>query len=247
MPDGFDLMSIKYAGDGRSISRAFAAVIQGNTMLKHTIALASFIAGLAGVAAAEQGDWLVRLRGVVVAPTESTSDVLPGFPGGRVGVENAFVPELDFTYFFTRNIAAELILATSPHDLVGEGTLSGLGEIADVMVLPPTLTLQYHFNPGGRLRPYAGVGVNWSIFYSEDASAALVGAIGPTSVNVDDSVGVAYQIGFDFALNERWFLNADVKYIQIDTTATLNTGGTINTVDVDLDPIVAGVGVGFRF
>lgn len=216
-------------------------------MVKNALGLAALFASLAGSAAADQGDWLVRLRGIVVAPTENSSNVLPGFPGGEVGVENAFVPELDFTYFFTRNFAAELILATSPHDLAGEGTLSALGEIADVMVLPPTLTLQYHFNPGGRLRPYAGIGVNWSIFYSEDASAALVGALGPTSVTVDDSVGVAYQVGFDLALSERWFLNADVKYIQIDTTATLNSGGTINAVDVDLDPIVAGVGVGLRF
>jgi outer membrane protein len=147
----------------------------------------------------------------------------------------------------TDNIGAELILATSPHDLVGEGTLAGLGEIGDVMALPPTLTLQYHFNPNGRLRPYAGVGVNYTIFYSEDASDSLINAVGPTAIDVDDSVGVAFQVGADFQLNERWFLNADVKYIQIDTTATLNSGGVINTVDVDLDPIVAGVGVGMRF
>jgi len=216
-------------------------------MLKKSLALAAVIPTLWGAAAAEQGDWLVRLRGIVVAPTENTSAVLPGFPGSEVGVENAFVPELDFTYFFTRNIAAELILATSPHDIIGEGTLAGLGELADVMALPPTLTLQYHLNPGGKFRPYVGVGVNWTIFYSEDASSALVGALGPTSVNVDDSVGVSYQAGFDIALSDRWFLNADVKYIQIDTTATLNSGGSLNTVDIDLDPIVAGVGVGFRF
>jgi outer membrane protein len=216
-------------------------------MLKKSLAIAAVIPTLLGAAAAEQGDWLVRLRGIVVAPTENSSGVLPGFPSGQVGVENAFVPELDVTYFFTRNIAAELILATSPHDIIGEGTLAGLGELADVMALPPTLTLQYHFNPGGKFRPYVGVGVNWTIFYSEDASSALVGALGPTSVKVDDSVGVAYQAGFDIALSDRWFLNADVKYIQIDTTATLNSGGVINTVDIDLDPIVAGVGVGFRF
>lgn len=196
---------------------------------------------------AEQGDFLVRLRGIVVAPTENASDVLPGFPGGSVGVENAVVPELDFTYFLTDNIGAELILATSPHDLVGEGTLSGLGEIADVMVLPPTLTLQYHFNPSGKFRPYAGVGVNYTIFYSQDASDSLVAAVGPTTVDLDDTVGVAFQVGADFELSDRWFLNADIKYIQIDTTATLNSGGVINTVDVDLDPIVAGIGVGYRF
>lgn len=198
-------------------------------------------------ASAEQGDFLVRLRGIVVAPTENASDVLPGFPGGSVGVENAVVPELDFTYFLTDNIGAELILATSPHDLVGEGTLSGLGEIADVMVLPPTLTLQYHFNPSGKFRPYAGVGVNYTIFYSQDASDSLVAAVGPTTVDLDDTVGVAFQVGADFELSDGWFLNADIKYIQIDTTATLNSGGVINTVDVDLDPIVAGIGVGYRF
>ncbi len=216
-------------------------------MIRKTIVLAALAPSILSPAAAEQGDWLIRLRGIVVAPTEETSDVLPGFPGGQVGVENAIVPELDFTYFLTRNIGAELILATSPHDIIGEGALAGLGEIADVMVLPPTLTLQYHFNPGGQIRPYVGVGVNWSIFYSEDASSSLTGAVGPTTVDVDDSVGLALQAGVDFALSERWFLNADVKYIQIDTTATLNSGGAVNAVDIDLDPIVAGIGIGYRF
>ncbi len=216
-------------------------------MVKKLLTTAALATCFIQPAMADQGDWLVRLRGIVVAPTENSSDVLPGFPGGSVGVENAIVPELDFTYFITNNIGAELILATSPHDLVGEGTLAGLGEIADVMALPPTLTLQYHFNPGGTVRPYAGVGINYTIFYSEDASDALVNAVGPTSIELDDTVGVAFQLGVDYDLNERWFLNADIKYIQIDTTATLNSGGTINTVDVDLDPIVAGVGIGYRF
>ncbi len=217
-------------------------------MLRFCSAAAIAASVLAAVPAqAEQGDLLVRLRGIVVAPTDDASDVLPGFPGGSVNVENAIVPELDFTYFLTNNIGAELILATSPHDIEGTGVLSGLGEVADTMALPPTLTLQYHFNPNGKIRPYAGVGVNYTIFYSEDASDSLVGAVGATNVDLDDSFGVAFQAGVDFDLNERWFINADVKYIQIDTTATLNTGGAINTVDVDLDPIVAGIGVGMRF
>jgi outer membrane protein len=198
-------------------------------------------------ALAEQGDWLVRLRGIVVAPNENAGPVLPAFPTGSVSVETAIVPELDFTYFLTNNIGAELILATSPHDISGEGALAGLGEIADVMALPPTLTLQYHFLPNARMRPYVGVGVNWTIFYSDDAKTSLINALGPTSVNLENSVGVAFQAGADYQLTERFFLNADVKYIDIDTTAVLNSGGVINTVDVDLDPIVAGIGVGMRF
>ena len=216
-------------------------------MMKKLLTATALVSCMVQPAFAAQGDWLVRLRGIVVAPTENATDVLPGFPGGSVGVENAVVPELDFTYFLTDNVGAELILATSPHDLVGEGTLAGLGEIGDVMALPPTLTLQYHFNPNGKFRPYAGVGVNYTIFYSEDPSTSLVNAVGPTDLNLDDTVGVAFQLGADIELDDHWFLNADIKYIQIDTTATLNSGGAINTVDVDLDPIVAGVGVGYRF
>lgn len=198
-------------------------------------------------AAAEQGDWLVRLRGILVAPNDDSSAVMPTFPTGSVSVDNAIVPELDFTYFFTDYIGAELILATSKHHVAGEGSLSGLGDIADAWVLPPTLTLQYHLMPGERVRPYIGAGVNYTIFYAEDASSSLVGAIGPTKIDMDDSFGFAVQAGVDIDINERFFFNADIKYIDMDTTATLNTGGLINTVDVDINPIVAGVGFGMRF
>ena len=133
-------------------------------------------------------------------------------------MENAIVPEIDFTYFVTNHIGAELILATSPHDLEGEGTLAGLGEIADLMVLPPTLTFQYHFNPRREISSLCRRRRQLFHFYSEDASDSLIGAVGPTTVDVDDSVGVAFQLGADIELSERWFLNADVKYIQVDTT-----------------------------
>ena len=215
--------------------------------MKKSLLLATLLSTISAPALAEQGDWLVRLRGIVVAPTEESSAVLPSFPGATVSVDNAIVPELDFTYFLTDNIGAELILATSPHDISGEGSLSALGEIVDSMVLPPTFLVQYHFAPEARVRPYVGAGVNWTIFYSEDAKPSLVNAVGPTSVSLDDSVGWAVQAGVDFDLNERFFLNVDVKYIDIDTTATLTSGALINTIDVDLNPIVAGVGVGIRF
>jgi len=197
---------------------------------------------------AEAGDWLVRLRGIYVAPQDDSGHILPGVPTGSVGVDDAIVPELDFTYFFTNNIGAELILATSPHDINGAGAISALGEIADTMALPPTLTLQYHFAPDQRVRPYVGAGINWTIFYSEDSTASLESALGgPTSVSLDDSFGWAVQAGVDFDITDRVFINLDIKYIDIDTTATLNTGGVINTVDVDIDPIVAGIGFGMRF
>ncbi len=209
---------------------------------------AALAAALATPANADQGDWLVRLRGIYVAPQDESGPVLPAVPTGTVTVDDAIVPELDLTYFFTNNIAAELILATSPHDVAGADALVGLGEIADSMVLPPTLTFQYHFAPDAKVRPYVGAGVNWTIFYSEDSKASLDTALGgPTDVSMDDSFGWAVQAGVDFDITERVFLNVDVKYVDIDTTATLDTGGVINTVDVKIDPIIVGVGLGMRF
>lgn len=209
--------------------------------------IAAAVTPAATPAAAEQGDWLVRLRGIVVAPTEKSGAVLPAFPTGKVSVDNAYAPELDFTYFLTNHIGAELILATTKHDINGAGALSGLGRIADARVLPPTLTVQYHFLPQERVRPYVGVGLNYTIFYDEGATAALTGALGPTTVGLRDSVGYAFQAGVDIDITKRFFFNADVKYIDINTRATLDSGGTINRVHVDLNPIVAGVGVGMRF
>lgn len=195
----------------------------------------------------EAGDVLVRLRGIVVAPTEKSGPVLPAFPTASVGVGDSVMPEVDFTYMLSDHIGTELILATTKHSVSGRGALSGLGDVADTWVLPPTLTLQYHIAPKGKVRPYVGAGVNYTIFYSEDASASLEKAIGPTRVDMDDSFGYALQAGVDIDLTDRVFLNLDVKYIDIDTTARLRTGAAINRVNVSIDPIVAGVGLGMRF
>jgi len=216
--------------------------------MKHLLALALAATALTPTAAyAEAGDFLVRARAIYVAPTESAGPVLPAFPGGSVGVDNAIMPELDFTYMITDHIGAELILATTNHDIVGAGDIAGLGEIADTWVLPPTLTVQYHFLPENNIRPYVGAGINWTIFYSEDTKSSLNDAIGDTTIDLDNSFGWALQAGVDIDVTEKFFFNIDIKYVDINTTATLNTGGAINTVDVDLDPIIIGVGFGMKF
>jgi outer membrane protein len=198
-------------------------------------------------AQAEQGDWLVRGRAIMVAPTEDTGPVQPTFPGGHTSVDNSFAPEVDFTYMFTNNIGAELILATTKHHVSGEGDLQGVGRLAGTWVLPPTLTLQYHLMPSARLRPYVGAGVNYTIFYSEKASDALNTAIGKTDVRLSDSFGYALQAGVDIDVTSRVFLNFDVKYIDIDTKARLTTGTLVNRERVHLNPFVFGIGIGTRF
>ncbi|MEM9169442.1 MAG: OmpW family protein [Pseudomonadota bacterium] len=216
-------------------------------MLRSLLALTAAGSALLAPAFAEQGDFILRLRGIVVAPTDEVSDILPTFPGSSLDVQNAVVPELDLTYFLTDRIAVEAIAAISPHGIDATGDLEGLGEVAETLVLPPTITLQYHFAPDAAMRPYVGVGINYTLFFSSDARQSLIDAVGPTSVDINDSIGVSFQAGVDFMINERWSLNADVKYIRIDTTATLDSGGLINQADIELHPIVAGFGVGYHF
>ncbi|AXG71004.1 outer membrane protein W [Kordia sp. SMS9] len=184
--------------------------------------------------------WQVRARFISVIPSESaTIEAI----GGDVSISTAYVPELDFTYFFTENWAAELILATANHDVEAVNTAAGNLDLGDVWLLPPTLTFQYHF-PMGDFKPYLGAGINYTIFYGVDE--------GPIAddVDYDNSFGFAFQAGFDYALNEKWFLNVDVKKILIQTDATVNAtsalGATVGA-DVDINPLVIGFGVGMKF
>ncbi len=197
--------------------------------------------------ALEQGDWLVRGRLIHVTPNDS-SGAVSTLPGSGVAVGSDSTLELDFTYMLNPNLGLELILATTKHDLKGKGTIAALGKIGETGVLPPTLTLQYHFAPHAAVRPYAGVGMNYTLFYSDKSSASLNAALGgSTSVDLSNSWGPALQAGLDMDLTKDWFLNFDAKYIWINTKATLNTGGTTRTVNVDINPWVFGIGIGRRF
>lgn len=176
-------------------------------------------------------NWQIRVRAIDVIPDVDSSVNI----GGEVDADGAVVPELDISYFFTNHIAAELILATSKHDMDYTGNV----DLGDAMILPPTLTLQYHFTPDQAFSPYVGAGVNYSMFYNEDAAAGF------TDLNVDNGFGLALQAGFDYWLDEHWGLNADVKKIFLNVDATLNNGAI--RADVDLDPWVVGAGVSYRF
>ncbi len=194
------------------------------------------------------GDVLLRVRTILVAPNETSGSVLPAFPGEHVSVDSSVMPEVDITYMATDHIGFELIASTTKHHADGRtGTTGSIGKLASTWVLPPTLTAQYHLNPTGRIRPYVGAGLNYTIFWNETASDGLVAAVGPTDVRMKDSLGWAAQAGFDVDITPRVFLNLDIKYIDIDTTARLRTtaAGTQH-VAISLDPLVFGIGLGIR-
>lgn len=198
--------------------------------------------------ALEQGDWLVRLRGIGVFPTDQSGGISPDLPTAEVEAEPAYMPELDITYMATKNIGVELILATTPHDVEGKGAIAGLDKVADTWLLPPTLLVQWHFLPDAQLRPYVGAGLNYTFTYGEDASGSLETALGgPTKVELDNSFGWAVQAGMDVGIDENWFFNMDVKYIDLDVDADIVTGGTKRTTEVEINPVIVGIGVGYRF
>ena len=186
----------------------------------------------------QAGAFIIRLRGIGVLPQDMSSSVTP--IGGHVATSNSAGPELDFSYFLTDNLALELIAASTRHDIVAEGTQLGRVEVGSTWVLPPTLTLQYHFMPRQRFSPYIGAGLNVTWFYATHPAGPPV-----TEFGVSTNVGAALQIGFDYNVSGRWFLNADVKQIFLNANARIN-GGAIKA-HTALDPTIVGVGVGYRF
>ena len=160
-------------------------------------------------------------------------------------IDNSVVPELDFTYFITDNIGVELILATTKHNPVVKNSDLGEVPLGSVWLLPPTLTFQYHFAPKEAFSPYVGAGVNYTFFYSEDTSEALEG-LGMTKINYDDGFGFALQAGFDYAINEKWSFNVDVKKVWLNTEVSI-ANGAVTAADVDINPWLIGVGFGYSF
>tara|TARA_Y100000780_G_scaffold228683_1_gene247049 strand:+ start:13852 stop:14490 length:639 start_codon:yes stop_codon:yes gene_type:complete len=172
----------------------------------------------------------VRVRAIdVIARGDGTTGA------SSTDVKDSIVPEVDLTYRLNKNFALELIAATSNHDITAGGT-----DLGNAWILPPSLTLQYHFTPDQKFSPYVGAGINYSMFYGEDADE------GASKLDVDGGFGWVLQAGADYWFNDHWGMNADVKYINLDVDVHVNNGA-VNANNVKLDPVIAGVGVSYRF
>jgi outer membrane protein len=182
------------------------------------------------------GHFQLRLRGVAVMPDASATIRVGGADiGGTTNVSNSFIPEIDGTYFLTDHIGVELIAGTTQHSVHN----SVAGDVGSVWLLPPTLTLQYHFDPTSTVwRPYVGAGVNYTFFY--DPRSSLSG------LHFSDNFGWALQAGADVPVGDGpYFLNFDVKKIFLDTHVTALAGAV--QASATLDPWLVGAGVGIRF
>ncbi len=212
---------------------------------------------------AEQGDWVVRLRATNISPNESSDlgkyvnrNVAPVMSNGaELKLDSNTIPELDISYYWTRNIATELILALgSRHDVSVSkepGAVVPNQKLGSIDALPPTLTVQWHFNPDQTFDPYVGAGIN-ATFMLDRKLELSQGPLAGSDIKIDrNSIGAALQAGLDVNLKDGWLLNADVKYLWIDTDVKLRNplaGNAWTKIDsLDVNPWVLSIGVGKRF
>ncbi|PBB51983.1 MULTISPECIES: OmpW family protein [Mesorhizobium] len=182
--------------------------------------------------------WQIRLRALGVITEDS--GYVNAVPGSGLSYSNTVTPELDISYFFTDNVAAELILGTTYANITGQGSIGGLGNIGKVWLLPPTLTLQYHFTDFGAFKPYVGAGVNYTIFYHQQASSA-------DDLKVKNTFGTALQVGFDYMVDQHWGVNFDVKKLFLKPDFDVTVAGAKQTGKAELDPWLIGAGVTYHF
>jgi outer membrane protein len=186
-----------------------------------------------------KGDLVLNVRVTDVAPDAGSSIVTAAgaATGLRADVSDDIKPTIGLTYFLTDKLAVEVIAGTTEHTVkaVGPGTNVA---VSKTWVLPPVVSLQYHPFPAARFSPYVGAGLNYMLFYGDKDLNGF-------TVKLDNGFGYALQVGADVPLNARYSLNIDVKKVWFETDAKIN-GGTLKS-KVNLDPVVASVGIGYRF
>lgn len=177
----------------------------------------------------EDGDWLFRIGGSVVDPKSNNGEI--------VDVDDDSSITFTLSYMMTENWAIDVLAAWPFEHAINlkDGT-----RVGKTKHLPPTVSLQYHFLPRADFQPYVGLGVNYTNFFDEETTGPIAG----TNLKLDDSWGLAAQVGFDWMLGDTWFFNLDARWIDIETDASLD-GDFLEKVKID--PIVYGAHVGFRF
>lgn len=205
----------------------------------------------------QAGDIIVRAGAITVDPQESSSDIWVGALGTDVAGTKATLDSdtqlgLNFAYMLTNNIGIELLAATPfSHDVGVKGMPGGFaglnGNLGELKHLPPTLSVVYYpLDSSSAFQPYVGAGINYTWFFDTKLSSEAEGK-GFSGLDMKDSWGLAAQVGMDYMLTDNIMLNAQVRYIDIETTGTTNFGGSKVKVDVDVDPFVYMIGLGYKF
>lgn len=208
---------------------------------------------LAGSAQAQSAGPIVVRAGVTQIKPEVTSGDLtsPSFPGTKADIKANTQPTGGITYMLTDAVSLDLPLSLGfKHDIVGDGSIAGVGKIGEVKALPITLLAQYRFfGAKDAFRPYLGIGPTYAKFYKARSTAALTALTGgtpsnPTTISVDSKFGATLQVGATYTLAPGWSLDGTVLKTFLKTRTNLSTG---QTLDAKLDPLTVSVGVGYKF
>ena len=212
--------------------------------LKSLVVAMAAVASLAPIAAqaqaAEENPWMLRVRAVDLLFQNGQSGGTGTVQALNVKAKNQWIPEFDISYFFTKNIAAELVLTWPQQVNITAG--QGDTNVGKITALPPSLLAQYHFTDLGAFKPYVGLGVNYTIFGNR---ANFPGLGNSVTVN-QSSVGVVGQIGMDYMFDKNWGMNVDLKYATMSTDVKTVAGGT-NLGTLTLNPWMPAVGVTYKF
>lgn len=230
-------------------------VALGNSDMKICYAAGAALAAMiATPAMAEDRAGSVQVKvlgtGVLVdGKITSVNTDLVGLPADTQTTANDnFVPTLAIEYFVTNNFSLETICCMTQHDVDGTTGLPGAELVSDAKLIPATLTLKYHFDLGGGIKPYIGAGPAYFLFIDDKPGAGAIAAYGVTDFSLSDELGFALQLGVDVPLNDSMALSLDAKRYFIDTTARWYAGDTLAIETVhQLDPWVISAGVGFTF
>ena len=239
---------------------AYSTHINVNTrekIMKRTTLAALILTALTAPAMAyEAGDIIVRAGVTTVAPNDDSSNVNVNALGGNVGmgveVDNDTQLGLNLVYMLDSNWGVEVLAATPfTHDVNLVGTADndlglGDGKLAEVTHLPPTISAVYFFDTNSAFVPYVGAGLNYTFIYDEEFTGAREDQTF-TDLDLDNSFGWSAQVGFDYKIDEKWLINASARYIAIDTTADFTVATVAGSVDVDIDPWVYTVSLGYVF
>jgi len=220
--------------------------------IKTLVAAMAAVASLAPIAAqaqaAAENPWMVRVRAVYVDwqnGQSNGSNTTYGVQTNNVNAQNQWLPEFDVSYFFTKNIAAELVLSYPQRVNINSNLTSG--PTGTINALPPSLLLQYHFTELGALKPYIGAGINYTIFGNRNNFS--FGGI-PNALTVDqNSVGFVGQIGADYMFDKNWGMNVDLKYATMSTNVNGSgaASGAGNIGKLTLNPLMPAIGVTYKF
>ncbi len=197
------------------------------------------------VSATEAGDIIVKGGFTLIDPDSGITPILMNGNDSGASVTVDDNPQLSgtITYFFDSNWAVELIVATPfTHAIVLEGQ-----EIAEASHLPPIVSALYYFDTTSPFKPYIGIGINYTYFYDESFNEAGE-ASGFSNLSLDKSVGLTAQVGIDYYLNDAWFVNASLRYVDISTDLTFDVAnGAKGSATIDVDPLAYSLMIGYKF